>query len=129
MAASVYFIQGNNTGLVKAGYTTDCNARFQALRSSLSEPFTVLKTIDGSLRVEKILHGMFSRQRVRGEWFTPDNRMLKIISEVQGKTCQECGYAFDIVKIFCGKVFDRTPGQKYCCSTCRERHASKKRKR
>lgn len=64
----VYLMKNRRNGLVKIGISTNPSRRERTLQSE--EPdIDLLFSSPSSIRVEKSLHELFSKKRVRGEWF------------------------------------------------------------
>lgn len=68
----------------KIGRTRKLTSRVKALRTE--PPFEIelihLIECDNSWRAEKILHGIFSEKRVKGEWFALDAEDVELICGV-----------------------------------------------
>lgn len=80
---NVYFFR--SAGLIKIGITQrSVNRRAAGVRSSTKQPVEIL----GSIRlkdhgnIEMLLHNRFKHLRVHGEWFTPDDELIKFIDRV-----------------------------------------------
>lgn len=69
----VYFIQGDITGLVKIGQSVDVKSRIRQLQTGSAERLKIIANMSGD---EKHFHQMFSKHRVRGEWFSLSDEML-----------------------------------------------------
>lgn len=77
----VYFIQSGGSGLVKIGFTTSLKKRVNGLTAMSATPLTVLRSIAGTMPLERAFHRMFDAQRVRGEWFHYTEEMLSGVPE------------------------------------------------
>jgi len=77
----IYFIQENDTGNIKIGYTASkcADSRLKALQTGNPERLTVLATFQGDERAERWMHAEFSQFRVAGEWFRPAAPLIKFI--------------------------------------------------
>lgn len=77
---TIYFIQANSPdGPVKIGYTgRRVSQRLAEGRTFSPEELTVLAEAPGTFADEAKLHRLFSKHRLRGEWFTygPEIREL-----------------------------------------------------
>jgi hypothetical protein len=73
----VYFIQGVPDGLIKIGWTSDLDSRFKTLCQGSPCELALLGIAHGGEREEQILHANFAEHRVRGEWFTPNPRLIE----------------------------------------------------
>ena len=73
-----YIIQEDGKGYIKIGkgYASD---RMQSFKTGNPHELTVLKELDGGYREERILHGIFFRERLASntEWFYPSKELLK----------------------------------------------------
>ena len=76
----VYFIQGVETKRIKIGVSVDPNARLRSLVAS--EPLTLLKAIPGNVKEEKALHKRFMHLCIHGEWFEPDEELIRFIESL-----------------------------------------------
>ena len=77
----IYFIQSDNNGPIKIGYTaTNINQRFQQLKTGNPCTLTLLCVIDGNEQDEKNLHEKLKSHRINGEWFSPHWSILNYIS-------------------------------------------------
>lgn len=83
----VYFVQALDGGPVKIGRSIDPESRVLALQTANAEPLRVVATMLGGSAVERMLHRMFERHRVRvdGEWFRPAPEVLAFIRELGGR--------------------------------------------
>lgn len=79
----LYFLQAGRNGPVKIGYSRDAatlKRRMAALSSGLPYEPKLLGVIEGAGRqAEQELHAQFSATRMRGEWFSPDAKLLEYI--------------------------------------------------
>jgi len=77
----IYFIQGENGGLIKIGWAT-----WPALRMARMQPhspviLTLLHHEAGNGRQERELHVRFASARQHGEWFDPVQEILDYIEQ------------------------------------------------
>lgn len=81
---TIYFIQ-SDCGRVKVGYTDDSDpeARLRQLQTGSARKLTVLCYGAGSPRDERWLHRYLEADSVHGEWFTPSERLAKVIGYVE----------------------------------------------
>lgn len=64
----IYLCRNARTGLTKIGFSTQPKVREGTLQSE--EPdISMIFVAPGTMKKERHLHGVFSTQRVRGEWF------------------------------------------------------------
>lgn len=76
----VYFIQGELTGLIKIGWTVKAiKHRLIGHQTGSPDLLKVLKTVNGSRNYESHLHETFKHLAVRGEWFKPEEDLLRFI--------------------------------------------------
>lgn len=87
VASRVYFVQSAEGGPVKIGRSADPSARVASLQTANAHPLRVLATMPGGAAVERTLHRLFERHRVRpdGEWFHPAAEVLAFIRELGGR--------------------------------------------
>jgi len=78
----VYFIQAENDGPIKIGYTTDPQTRYSTIQLCCPLTLFLLGEVAGNLEDEAVLHHRFSSSWVRGEWFEPCAELLAYISDV-----------------------------------------------
>ena len=77
----VYFIQAEEGGPIKIGYTNNLARRLYALRTGHPSRLRVLATIAGDRATEQTTHSAFSEERINGsEWFRPSSRLLSYIN-------------------------------------------------
>lgn len=88
----VYFIEDPHAGYVKIGVATDVRKRMAQLQCSHGHPLKLLGTMSGGRPVEKNLHEMFARYKVRREWFKLSDEIKEFIDEYTG----DKGAAFEI---------------------------------
>lgn len=75
----VYFLHGNETGLIKIGRSYDPMKRLNSMQ--LSEQACFLLSIEGDKDKEAELHQRFAAYRKYGEWFAPSPELLYFIEE------------------------------------------------
>ncbi len=75
----VYFVQ-SDTGPIKIGVTSALKLRLAELQTGCPYALTLLLAIPGDQKVERRLHGFFSESRTKGEWFRPDELLMKFIA-------------------------------------------------
>jgi hypothetical protein len=76
---SVYFIQMGADGPIKIGWAVNVNSRLAELQCASPFDLSVRFTAPGDVLEEGLLHGKFSRSRLRGEWFRPTPELLDFI--------------------------------------------------
>jgi hypothetical protein len=88
----IYFIQAENGGPIKIGFTRDLDRRLDRLQTGSPYPLNVLATIDtgcddvhDDASYERMIHDKFQQYRLRREWFEPSKELLEFISDVRTK--------------------------------------------
>ena len=78
----IYFIR-SESGHVKIGYIVkhDVKKRRDDLQVGCPYKLTVLKVIDGTVKLEVRLQGKFKKYHFRGEWFVFSPELRKFISK------------------------------------------------
>lgn len=76
----VYFVQGENGGAVKIGYTIDIKVRLKQLQTGYPDNLKILTIFPGSQADEQSLHEKFSEYRLHGEWFKPCEDILNQVT-------------------------------------------------
>lgn len=76
-----YFVQSVGGGLIKIGRAIDPWKRLKHLNTCSPEELRLLAIMDGEDWPEACVHAQFARDRVRGEWFHPSDRLLKFIAK------------------------------------------------
>lgn len=76
---SVYFIQEENDGLIKIGYSRNPNRRLKSLQTNNPRKLRILKVIDGEMCRETYLHHRCSKFNASGEWFHPHPELIDYI--------------------------------------------------
>ena len=75
----IYFIQAENGGLVKIGYTENLDKRFRIIQAHSPERMRIIGKIKGSMATEEEIHSKFARDRRHGEWFELSKRLMQLI--------------------------------------------------
>lgn len=78
----IYFIQAKGTNLVKIGYTDNVKLRLSNLQVSCPHRLIIMKTIDGSFAFESSFHRVFSKDHIRGEWFSWSLKLQQFIDNI-----------------------------------------------
>ena len=74
----VYFIQQEDNGPIKIGYTgLDVNSRLTGLQCGSPKKLNIIGLISGDKNTERQLHELFKDHRVCGEWFSPVDAITK----------------------------------------------------
>jgi Meiotically up-regulated gene 113 len=79
----IYFIQADQVGHVKIGFTEEADAqvRLRVLQVGSPVKLTLLGTMPGDMTVELELHRRSAAYRVHGEWFKPAMELMELISK------------------------------------------------
>lgn len=83
---NVYFVQaGGDKGPVKIGISGNVASRLSGIQSGNAEPCRILASFEHSnaAAIERQLHVEFADLRLKGEWFTFDERITTLISAWQ----------------------------------------------
>ncbi len=84
MSGKVYFVSA--PGRIKIGFTTKPEKRLVVLRRADMEELSVIAIIEGSRALERKLHILVDKHRLRGEWFTDCAEVREVIADaVAGK--------------------------------------------
>lgn len=76
-----YFIQGEQTKLIKIGKSHDLFRRLQVLQMGSPDRLRILAAISNkSGNFERECHLQFESSRVHGEWFNPSEELLSFIA-------------------------------------------------
>ena len=78
----IYFLQGEFTGLIKIGFSSNPKRRLEVLSAGSSEPIRFLAVTRGDQDLENLLHQRFRDARVHGEWFLPTLKLTRFINGV-----------------------------------------------
>lgn len=81
----VYFIQGQCGGAIKIGYSASPEKRLKELQTGYPDTLMILLMLPGSESTERALHREFEASRLQGEWFRPDEYVIKRIKELKSK--------------------------------------------
>jgi hypothetical protein len=76
---NVYFVQCENDGPIKIGYTADVKSRLRQLQTSNHEKLILLCWYPSDAQHEKEWHSAFHKIKIRGEWFHPYPKLLREI--------------------------------------------------
>lgn len=122
----IYFIQAEQSGLIKIGKANQVYKRLQTLQTGSPEKLRVLMMLPTN--AEKTYHIQFADSRVHGEWFQPSDALLSFIREVLSSYpsigsdvlyfCDICG------KPLCSGEFEGWDSDTYCLRCAEEIGAS-----
>lgn len=77
---SVYIITAEGLDVAKIGFSLDPRARLTGHQISSPVALEIAAIIPGDMAAEKALHRRFSKDRVRGEWFTVSSALRELIA-------------------------------------------------
>lgn len=77
----IYFIQGQESGNIKIGYSITPDKRLNNLQTAHYEDLNVIGLLHGSMKDEEKLHKMFEDYHLRGEWYSPGDLLLEYINK------------------------------------------------
>lgn len=77
----VYFIQVENEGPVKIGWTRNLLNRFQTIQTCNHEVLTLLAALRGNRKLEREMQAKFRAYLIRGEWYRPSSDLRSFLSE------------------------------------------------
>lgn len=80
----VYFVQHEEKGPIKIGFSSDPVSRLQSLQTGNPYDLTLIGVVPGSMAHEAKLHATCSKARVQGEWFWPTAEVLAVIEKELG---------------------------------------------
>lgn len=72
----VYFLQAEDGGPIKIGYSRDVGKRVRTLQAGSSRRLRVLAMLPGGADTEARLHERYASLRCHGEWFVPAEPLL-----------------------------------------------------
>lgn len=86
----IYFIQGENGGSIKIGYTKDVSERIKALQTGHPDTLVCLDLFPGSMPMETLIHRDLRKYRIRpnGEWFKPDPYVLDRMKKYKARALE-----------------------------------------
>jgi len=73
MTSFVYFIQANESGRIKIGYSNKPQRRLKRLQTGCPEKLDLILCVEGIRQDESNLHLLFTNDKIQGEWFAPQN--------------------------------------------------------
>lgn len=78
----IYFIQCGENGPIKIGQSDNPEERMAQLQTACPYELKMLWVYKNSDWTEIAIHGEFSHERIRGEWYHPSQSILSFIEEV-----------------------------------------------
>lgn len=82
-AGFVYFIQANEGGPVKIGWSDNPKRRLNQLQAAHHGTLNLLAAVPGGRDTEKSIHGRLDDYRVRGEWFEDCEPVREVMAALQ----------------------------------------------
>lgn len=76
----IYVLRRGDAGPVKIGVSKSPEARLAKLQTACAEPLALLRVLPGGQEREAALHARFAHLRLEGEWFRPDEDLLKFFA-------------------------------------------------
>lgn len=78
----IYFIQAGDGGPIKIGRATNVLDRMSSMQSDNHERLKLIGVTEGRRSRERELHARFRHLRMHGEWFRPEDDLVKYVQEV-----------------------------------------------
>jgi len=78
----IYFVQEENNGLIKIGYSTNPEKRLKTLQSKATKKLSIMKTREGDYDTESFLHIKFLNHLAYNEWFYPHKELIDYIKNL-----------------------------------------------
>ena len=81
----IYFIQGALTRLIKIGKAIDCERRLKNMQCGSPDKLHIIKQVyvSNDVEAEYLLHSRFHFCRQHGEWFSPDEKLVKFMETLE----------------------------------------------
>jgi hypothetical protein len=83
----IYAIQAGVGGPIKFGVARDPKARMAELQTGNASELRLLATVNIHSEKESLVHRHLRDCRVRGEWFWPTAKTLKVVEVMQSGEC------------------------------------------
>jgi len=77
----IYFIQMDYIGPIKIGWARNAKKRISILQTGNPYELRILHIENGTRLDEQMVHSLFSRYHIRGEWFHPDKEIIEYIDK------------------------------------------------
>lgn len=74
----IYLIGNVQNKVVKIGYSKTPRQRLKKLQTGSPYSLTIFKTFNGTLDIENKLHKKYKNQKLNGEWFKMEGRLLEL---------------------------------------------------
>ena len=90
----VYFVQAGLKGPIKIGMARSVSKRLETMQTGNAYKLYVLALIPCQTKlqaaeIEKRLHRLFFKQRIRGEWFTGNIKVKKALDWYSGEYLEQ----------------------------------------
>ena len=79
----IYFVQAEDGGLIKIGWSIDCEHRLRDMQIGSPVRLKLLVIVPGNRKRERQLHQHWAHLRAHGEWFRPAPELLESIAHSQ----------------------------------------------
>lgn len=79
----VYFILDSDRKLIKIGIAKDVEHRIAALQTASPTDLRIVGCLAGARDLERTIHELLAVDRVRGEWFRPSPRLLRLVADAR----------------------------------------------
>lgn len=90
LGGAVYFVQGENTRLVKIGFSSVLpRTRMIDLQVGSPDRLILLAKLYGNSATESQLHERFKNDCVRGEWFNPSEELMLFVDLLNPKNTEK----------------------------------------
>jgi hypothetical protein len=81
----IYFMQGENGGTIRIGYTINPNTALKSLESGYPDKLKILLVIPGHSADAIRLQRKFDKHKLKGGWFKPDKEIFDEIEKLKAK--------------------------------------------
>lgn len=78
----IYFLQMQPNGPIKIGCSTQPKLRRETLQGWSPYELKILATVPGKFDLESNIHDCFADLHMRGEWFSPGDRLIASINKI-----------------------------------------------
>jgi len=83
----IYFVQGENGGAIKIGYSENVNQRIIKLQTGYPDKLILLGKFNGTYEIESKIHDELKAYNLKGEWFKPN----KVVFDTMEKYIKKLG--------------------------------------
>lgn len=97
----VYFVQGQQLGLIKIGVATDVQSRLRSVQASSPDQLILMGLIrcHNFGQTEREIHKRFAHCRAHGEWFHPETELvdwIRAYAETNSRRVRVCQRDIDL---------------------------------